>query len=99
MKRATQVLSEYAAVAIRKLSQPRDAVTRQLLALERLEVVPVSRHLIRDALELSEAFTLSFWDSLILQAALGARCDVLWSKDFSLGRRYAGMELCNPFEG
>lgn len=38
---STQVLTEYAAVASKKLGQDRMAITRQTVVLERLEVVVV----------------------------------------------------------
>lgn len=94
---STQVLMEYAAVATRKLGQPRDAVNRQLLILERLEVVTVSGALIRNGLELASVLSISFWDSVILCAAQSARCDCLWSEDLSHGQVVSNVEIRNPF--
>ena len=96
---STQVLMEYAAVAVSKLGQPVGAIDRQLFLLERLEIVQVTRELIQQGLDLSESFRLSFWDGVILAAAVAARCDVLLSEDFSAGRKYAGVEVKNPFGG
>ncbi len=94
---STQVLMEYAAVASRKLGQPRDAVTRQLLNLELLEVVIVTGTLIRNGMEQAATLPISFWDSVIISAAQSARCDCIWSEDLSEGRFYAGIEIRNPF--
>jgi predicted nucleic acid-binding protein len=94
---STQVMMEYAAVATRKLGQPRDAVTRQLLNLERLEVVLLTGTLIRNGLEQAASLPVSFWDSVIISAAQSARCDCIWSEDLSEGRFYAGVEIRNPF--
>ncbi len=96
---STQVLMEYAAVAVSKLGQPVGAIDRQLFLLERLEIVQVTRELIQQGLDLSESFRLSFWDGVILAAAVAARCDVLLSEDLSAGRKYAGVEVRNPFGG
>ena len=96
---STQVLMEYAAVAATKLHQPRSAVDRQLSLLDRLEVVQVTRNLIQEGLELSDSLQLSFWDGVILAAAVAAHCDVLLTEDFAAGRRYAGVEVRDPFGG
>ena len=94
---STQVLMEYAAVATKKLGQPRDAINRQLLILERLEVVLVSGSLIRNGLELAAALGVSFWDSVIVCAAQSALCDCIWSEDLSSGQFFSGVEIRNPF--
>ena len=94
---STQVLMEYAAVATRKLGQPREAVTRQLFNLERLEVVLVNGTLIRNGMEQVAALSASFWDSVIISAAQSARCDCIWSEDLSNRQIYAGVEIRNPF--
>ncbi len=90
-------MMEYAAVASNRLGQPRDAVTRQTFLLERLEVVTVSPEIVRNGLEFAAQYRLSFWDGVILAAAHAARCELLYSEDFSAGRRYAGIEVRNPF--
>jgi predicted nucleic acid-binding protein len=94
---STQVQMEYAAVAVGKLGQPRSAVERQLVLLERFEVVGVNGRLIREGLELSETFQVSFWDGVIVAAAIASRCEVLWSEDLSSGRKYGGVEVRSPF--
>jgi len=94
---STQVQMEYAAVATGKLRQSRDAITRQLFVLERLEVVAVSGEIIRNGLELSEAFDVSFWDAAILAAALAARCETVWSEDFQHDQLYGSVRVRNPF--
>lgn len=94
---SSQVLMEYAAVATGKLGQPREAVTRQMYNLERLEVVLVNPTLIRNGMDQAAVLPISFWDSVIISAAQSARCDCIWSEDLSDGRFYAGVEIRNPF--
>lgn len=96
---STQVLMEYTAVAAGKLGQTRDAVARQTVILERLEVVTVSGGLIRDGYQMAEDFDLSLWDGVILAAATAARCETLLSEDFAHNRRYGGVTVVNPFAG
>ena len=94
---STQVLMEYTAVAAVKLGQVRAAVARQTVILERFEVVSVTGQVIRNGHELAEDFQISFWDGVILAAAMAARCDYLVSEDFSEGRSYGGVTVFNPF--
>jgi len=94
---SSQVLMEYAAVAVSKLSQERSAVVRQLLLMERLEVLPVGGEVIRSALELMAAYSLAFWDAAIVAAAQLAHCDVLITEDLSHGMSYGAVKAQNPF--
>ena len=51
------------------------------------------------ALELFYAKNMSFFDSLILQAAVDAGCDFLYSEDMQDGFRHQGVRVVNPFAG
>src|SRR5438045_7936863 len=57
---------------------------------------PAHADLIR-AIELHRRFNLSWWDALILNSATELGCAVLWSEDFSNGRRYGSVTVRNPF--
>jgi predicted nucleic acid-binding protein len=39
----------------------------------------------------------SFWDALIIEAALKAGCKTLLSEDIQAGREVEGMQIQNPF--
>ena len=94
---STQVMQEYAVVAGGKLRQDPDAILRQLLLLESLEVVQITPALIRRALELQFRYQIDYWDAGILAAAEYARCHVLWSEDLNPGQLYAMVHVENPF--
>lgn len=94
---STQILMEYAAVAISKLSQPLEAVLRQLQIMERFQVVPVHGELIRNAMVLRLGHALSFWDAVVCQAAVSAGCTVLLSEDMQPGASIASVRIENPF--
>ena len=49
------------------------------------------------ALVLREAHGVSYYDSLILQAAMDAGCTTLYSEDFQHGRMYDTVKVINPF--
>ena len=40
----------------------------------------------------------SFWDSLIVSAAVSAGCSVLYSEDLNDGQTVRGVTIRNPFE-
>ncbi|MES2683841.1 MAG: PIN domain-containing protein [Pseudomonadota bacterium] len=49
------------------------------------------------ALDLQGRFQYSFYDSLMLAAALEARCGTLYSEDLQHGQKVEGVEIINPF--
>ena len=96
---STQVLQEFYAVTTRrwepKLPRP---IARQLVAAYgQWHLVQVDAPLILAATDLEERHTLSFWDSLILEAARRAGASLLLSEDFQHGRTIGGVRIENPF--
>jgi predicted nucleic acid-binding protein len=49
------------------------------------------------ALDLSEQFSLSHWDSMMLGACLEAGVDTLYTEDMGAPITYASVRLINPF--
>jgi predicted nucleic acid-binding protein len=94
---STQVMQEYAVIAIGKLRQDPDIILRQLLLLESLEVVEISPALIRRALELQYRYQIHYWDASILAAAEHAQCGRLLTEDLNPGQLYATVRIENPF--
>jgi predicted nucleic acid-binding protein len=94
---STQVLQEYANVALGKLGQRQDVVLRQLVLLERLQVVPQTPALVRRAVELHGLYGISFWDAAVVAAAESRGCDRILSEDLNTGQFYGGVVVANPF--
>jgi len=94
---STQVLQEYANVALCKLGQRQDVVLRQLVLLERLKVVPQTPALARRAVELHGLYGISFWDAAIVAAAESGGCECILSEDLNAGQFYGGVVVTNPF--
>lgn len=94
---STQVLQEYANVALGRLSQRQDVVLRQLVILEQLEVVSQTPALVRRAVELRTLYGISFWDASILSAAESRECREIISEDLSAGQFYGRAVVVNPF--
>jgi predicted nucleic acid-binding protein len=93
---STQVLQEFAAVALAKLLQPEEIVLRELTLFENFEVVLATPSLIRRGVELRKEFQLHLWDATILAAAEHAGCEVLYSEDFQAGETYGSVRAENP---
>lgn len=94
---STQVLQEYAHVALNKLQQRQDIILRQLVLLEELEVIQQTPALIRRSVELKATYQINFWDACIISAAEYAKCNAVISEDLNNGQFYSGMKLKNPF--
>lgn len=94
---STQVLQEFANVALRKLHLPPGLVRERLRFYAGFEVVPVTAELIATAVDLHTSHQLAFYDALILRAAIAARCSRLWSEDMQDGLRLGGLQIANPF--
>lgn len=53
--------------------------------------------LYRRALEHQERYQYSFYDSLIIAAAMEAECEVILSEDMQHGQQIDGVRITNPF--
>ena len=95
-----QVVQEFFSVALRgfadvmsiaEAEQYLGTVFRPMLAVQS------SQALLADALRLYERYRLSWYDSLIVAAALEAECGVLYSEDMHHGQTFGDLRIDNPF--
>jgi predicted nucleic acid-binding protein len=96
---STQVLAEFAAALLHKLSpavRPGDLVVA-LDALGPIKLITPDGDIVRRAVEAYTAYGLHFYDGMIVAAAERAGCERIWSEDFNAGRRYFGITVTNPF--
>lgn len=94
---STQVLQEFAHVALRKLNLPLPVVRERLAFYAGFEVVLASPQLISQALDLHQTRSVAFYDALIVQAACNSGCAQLLSEDMQAGATLAGVRIVNPF--
>jgi predicted nucleic acid-binding protein len=94
---STQVLQEYFVTATKKLKVPAEIAKRKTELFGRFELVQVGLGDVLAAIDLHRAHQLSFWDALIVRAAIRAGCTVLFSEDLQTGRKIEGLEIVNPF--
>ncbi|NRA26371.1 MAG: PIN domain-containing protein [Opitutales bacterium] len=77
----------------------KDADIKIIMATFRYwHVVPNDRDSFEHALDLKSRYQTSYWDSLILAAALRSGAKTLWSEDFNHGQIYADLTVINPFK-
>lgn len=96
---STQVLQEFYVTATRKLPSPLPKhVARNIVRrYGRWVVGPIAADDVAAAAELEETEQLSFWDALIVVAAVQAGARVILSEDFQAGRIIRGIRIENPF--
>jgi predicted nucleic acid-binding protein len=94
---STQVLQEYVNVALRKLQLPVPLIRERLSLYARFDLVPTTPDIIEGALALHAVRGTSFYDALILQAAIASGCAVLFTEDMQDGALIAGVKVLNPF--
>jgi predicted nucleic acid-binding protein len=96
---SAQVLSEFTANALRKGNPPLSlleaaAVVRRL---SRHTVIAIDATLVQLALTRVQLSRISYWDALILEAALRSGANILYTEDMHHGTRYGSLEVRNPF--
>jgi predicted nucleic acid-binding protein len=95
-----QVLIEYYAVATHpaKLAMPVAAAQADVLALQMWNPVVPDSELLQRAWGVQERLSLSWWDAMIVAAALQAGCETLLSEDLQHGQVVDGsLSIVNPF--
>jgi predicted nucleic acid-binding protein len=93
------VLQEFYVVATRKFDPPlRRGAAREIVALYgEWPIVQVDLALILAASKLEERHAISFWDALVLEAAMRCGATRLLTEDLQTGRRIGGVSIENPF--
>ena len=92
-----QVLQEFYAAATRKLGMDDDAARRRLLIYSRFEIIQLSLPDLFAAIDLHHLHGVSFWDCLIVRAAMNGNCLKLYSEDMQAGRVIENVMIENPF--
>lgn len=94
---STQVLQEFYNVVTKKMNCPKDKAKELLQNLS--EFFEVHKNSVRDilrAVDISIKTQFSFWDSLIISAAISSGCDWLYSEDLNDGQNVDGITIKNP---
>lgn len=96
---STQVLGEFYVTVTRKLVTPLSASAARSAVSElgRLPTIATDVQLVQAAIDTSDRHQLSFWDALIIEAAVIAGCDTLQTEDLNAGATIRGIKIVNPF--
>ncbi|MGD8335760.1 MAG: PIN domain-containing protein [Desulfobacterales bacterium] len=96
---STQVLQEFYVNVVQKIQKPIDQKMAKTIIRDLLkwQVVVNNGDSILDAIDISEKYGYSFWDSLIIEAALTGGVSVLLSEDLQHGQAISGVTISNPF--
>jgi predicted nucleic acid-binding protein len=96
---SVQVLNEFASVASRKLGMTYAEIREYLVTIRvicDIRPLTVETHLL--GLDIAERYGFSFYDSLIVSAALLTDCSTLYSEDMQHGQKIENrMVIANPF--
>lgn len=95
-----QVIQEFFNVATRKFRKPleyRDCNAYLETVLAPLCKVYPTIELYHEAIDIQERWQLSYYDALIVAAALSAKCNLLLSEDFQDGLKIKDLMVENPF--
>ncbi len=95
-----QVVQEFFSVAFRRFAKPMSvAEAEQYLSTVFRPILAVQSTpaLYMEALHLYNIHALSWYDSLIVAAAIQAECEVLYSEDLQNNHKLDGLQIRNPF--
>ena len=97
---STQVIQEFSNVFLKKSKKPLQPNDVAEIIDDLL--VPLLAHtpdgsFYKRAINIYSRYSLSFYDALVVQAAIDLKCDLLYSEDMQNGARYNGVTVVNPF--
>jgi predicted nucleic acid-binding protein len=97
---STQVLQELAVNLRKKARKPLDVKATRDVVSDYLawQVVVNGGDSILEALNIEARYQVSFWDALVIQAALASGAEILYSEDLSDGQHYGSVRVINPFK-
>jgi predicted nucleic acid-binding protein len=95
-----QVVQEFFSVALRRFTQPMSAAEAEqylITVFRPLLAIQSSSALYVEALRIAEKYRQSWYDSLIVAAALQGECGLLYSEDLQHGQKIEALRIDNPF--
>lgn len=99
LRLSAQILQEFYVTMTRK-AKPAWSPERTLAKLDDFSAWPLlttDLPLIREAVLLSRDAVISFWDALVIVAALRSGANILYSEDLNHGQTLRGVRVVNPF--
>lgn len=96
---STQVLQEFFSIVTKKIPQPLSirSAKEVISVLLTWDVVVNDGKSILEAVDIYEQHKYSFWDSMIIQAAIKGNASLLLSEDLPDSQTIEGLKIENPF--
>ena len=94
---STQVLIELFHTVVRKQKMPPVTAQALTLAYSAWPLINSDAALVHAAIRKSIAHRLSIWDAMVIEAALRADAQTLYTEDLSHGQRFDKLAVVNPF--
>ena len=96
---STQVLQEFFVTVTRKLKEPLsiDNASKTIQLFSAYPIIQINPRLILRAIERHQYESFSFWDALIVEAALQSDSQILFSEDMQDGQQIGKLKILNPF--
>ena len=97
---SSQVIQEFLNVATKKFDPPLscdDSLKYLNAVLAPLCEIYTSIDLYRKTIETSQRWKYSFYDSMIVTAAIQTNCSTLYSEDLQHGQKIEALTIVNPF--
>lgn len=82
---------------MKRKGTPPATLSLQIRGLSSFEMSAPTLATIGAAWELCTVHSLAWYDAIIVQSAIDARCDKLYSEDMQSGQKFGGLEVVNPF--
>jgi predicted nucleic acid-binding protein len=95
-----QIVQEFFSVAFRRFNPPLTLIEAErflAMPLRPLLAIHSSYPLYAHAVQLTHRYSLSWYDSLIVAAALEADCRILYTEDLQHGQTFDNLRVQNPF--
>lgn len=94
---STQVLIELFHTLTRKQKMPYAAAQALTQAYTEWPVIESDLALVHAAIQKSIQHKLSIWDAMVIEAALRAQAQTLYTEDLTHGQRFGTLTVVNPF--
>jgi len=96
---STQVLQEFYVTVTQKIPKPLDRkwAVQTIKDLLHWDVVVNDGNVIIEAADIQTRYKYSFWDAMIIQAAIRGGADLILSENLAGGSKIQGITLENPF--
>lgn len=96
---STQVLGEFTNVLYRKYNYSIDAIKEAITDFKKnFSIISITTDMVEQSIDLMSRYKYSYWDSLIITAAIKSNCSILYSEDCQHNQVLEKkLKIINPF--